>query len=71
METKLTDELVGKVFDLVDEESGYISGQHNITIAETKVLVLEELISQLKAKLSYDEDIKIKRERTAVYSNLQ
>lgn len=58
METKLTDELVSKVFDMVDEESGYISGQHNIQIGEAKVLIIEELISKLNTKLSYDKDIK-------------
>lgn len=51
-------ELCGKVFDLVDEEAGMLASRHHILVGQAKKLIIEELISQLGAKLSFDESIK-------------
>lgn len=51
-------ELCGKVFDLVDEEAGALAMRHRILVGQAKKLIVEELLSQLNAKLSFDESIK-------------
>lgn len=48
----------GKVFDLVDEEAGALAMRHKILVGQAKKLIIEELLSQLNAKLSFDESIK-------------
>lgn len=57
-EPEVFGEFIGKVFDLVDEEGAAFASRNKILVGQGKKLLIEELISQLNAKLSFDESIK-------------